>query len=566
MTDQAKPEAAAESPTGYDPAPPIAVAHLNAYVYCPRRFFLEHNRGMFEDNIHTVEGRSRHRTVDAGKPRPSRKAEVIHRRSVSFSSAKLGIIGRLDLLEEDGAAGIYPVEYKKGKKPKNREPWLNDRIQLCAQALLMRENGLPVPEKAFLYYIGSRARVEVAIDESLIRETIQVIHDCRRISTVPDPPPLAENRNKCHGCSLIAICLPEEEEVLRGRKVNARSIMPMTLDGDLLYVDQVGAYLGLSGGNLRVTMPGGEAVNDAGLETLREIVICGPAQVTSQAVHACLHQHVPIHYLNFYGQYVGSTLPVLHHHGLLRQAQWRAHFDAFACLTFARVVVESKLTNMRTLMMRYRRQERDDADQLRIDGIKKAIRTLNKAETLDMLRGMEGSASRFYFSGFEQFMKPEKRSFFFFNDRNRRPPRDPVNALLSFGYSLLAKDCIGTAARVGFDPYCGYYHSMKYGRPSLALDIMELFRQPIVDSIVVTTINNGVLKEKDFYQYQNVCYLNEKGRKKFLIQYEMRKKDMITHPRFHYRMSYARTIELQYRLLGKYLLGEVDGYEGFHIR
>jgi CRISPR-associated protein Cas1 len=107
---------------------------------------------------------------------------------------------------------------------------------------------------------------------------------------------------------------------------------------------------------------------------------------------------------------------------------------------------------------------------------------------------------------------------------------------------------------------------MKYGRPSLALDVMEFFRQPIVDSVVLTAVNNGVFKEKDFYQYQDVCYLSEKGRKKFLAQYELRKKDLVTHPRFHYRLSYERTIELQFRLLGKYLLGEVETYEGFRIR
>ena len=107
---------------------------------------------------------------------------------------------------------------------------------------------------------------------------------------------------------------------------------------------------------------------------------------------------------------------------------------------------------------------------------------------------------------------------------------------------------------------------MKYGRPSLALDVMEFFRQPIVDSVVLSSINNGIFKENDFYQYQNVCYLSEKGRKKFLVQYEMRKKDLVTHPKFHYRLNYERTIELQLRLMGKFLLNDIDTYEGFHIR
>jgi CRISPR-associated protein Cas1 len=548
----------------------IPVSYLNAFVYCPRRFFLEHNRGMFEDNAHTVEGRALHRVVDGANGNPakgSKKGDVIHRRSVFFSSENLGITARLDLLEEKEGGPLYPVEYKKGKKPpKDREPWLNDRVQLCAQTLLMNENGLPMPDRAFLYYISSRARVEIPITMDLITETQRVIAECQFVSKSENPPPLADNRNKCFGCSLNAICLPEEEEVSKGRKENAKTILPTSLDGDILYVDTIGAYLGISDGQIKITSPGGEVIGNASMEKLREVVLCGPVQITAQAVHACLKNAIPIHYLNFYGQYIGSSSTALHYHGLLREGQWKAHFNKDKCLEFAISIVYSKLTNMRTLMMRYLREERTDQDEEVFKKIKDIGNQARKADNLDSLRGYEGLAGKIYFSRFEDYIKPERRLFFYFKERNRRPPKDPVNALLSFGYSLLAKDCVGAALRVGFDPFCGFYHTMKYGRPSLGLDVMEFFRQPIVDSIVLTTINNGVFKEGDFHQYQNTCYLNEKGRKKFLAHYEMRKKDMITHPQFHYRMSYARTIELQYRLMGKYLLNEMDSWEGFYIR
>ena len=546
----------------------IPVSYLNAYVYCPRRFFLEYVRGMFEDNAHTVDGRSSHHVVDlrAKEGKASRKDDVIHRRSVSFSSETLGIIGKLDLLEEDESGNQYPVEYKKGKKPKDRGPWLNDQVQVCAQALLMQENGLVLPNKGFVYYIASKARAEVPLSEELVLETRRVIAECKVVSQSEVQPPLAENRNKCFSCSLNAICLPEEEEVLKGKKVNARTILPSTLDGDILYVDTIGAYLNISDGNIKITAPGGNVIGEVRIEQLREIVLTGPVQLTTQVMQTCLRNSIPIHYLSLGGMYLGVTSSFLHYHGLLREAQWKAHFDTAVSFELSKIVVISKMVNMRTMMMRYLREENNLDDAVLFENVKGLIKKARSSEKIDSLRGFEGMVAKIYFSEFCRYVKPEQRLLFLFTDRNRRPPRDPTNALLSFGYSLLAKDCTGTALRVGFDPYCGFYHTMKYGRPSLALDMMEFFRQPIVDSVVLSSINNGVFKEKDFLQYQNVCYLNEKGRKKFLVQYQMRKKDMVTHPMFQYRLSYERTIELQFRLLGKYILNETDRYEGFYIR
>jgi CRISPR-associated protein Cas1 len=279
-----------------------------------------------------------------------------------------------------------------------------------------------------------------------------------------------------------------------------------------------------------------------------------------------MKRNIPVHYLNFHGRFLGSATPVFTYHGLLRKAQWEAHFDELKSLNIAKKIVCSKISNMRTIMMRFLRENRNESDRTDFENMKAFSKNAEKSDSAKTLRGYEGVASKTYFKRFADFIKPEKQDAFPFTDRNRRPPKDPVNALLGFGYSLLAKDCFGTAARVGYDPFCGFYHTMKYGRPSLALDVMEFFRQPVVDSIVLTAINNGIIKEKDFYTFGNVCYLNEKGRKKFLVQYEMRKKDLVTHPRFHYRLSYARTIELQYRFLGKYLLKEVDEYAGFVIK
>ncbi|NUM35037.1 MAG: CRISPR-associated endonuclease Cas1 [Candidatus Brocadiae bacterium] len=545
----------------------LPISHLNTYVYCPRRFYLIHNQGMFEDNEHTLEGRQSHYIVDAREKegKEEKKNECIHHRSVQFSSSKLGIIGKLDLVEEKENI-TYPVEYKKGKKPpKGKDPWLNDQVQLCAQALLINENGLAMPEKAYLYYIGSKARVEVPLSQELIQKTYTTISECHRISQENTLPPLLQKRNQCYGCSLNAICLPEEEEILKGNKTNAKNILPSSLDGDVLYVDRVGAYLSLSENTAQVYFEG-EKLTEIALEKIREIVLYGPIQMTTQLLQQCMEKSIAVHYLNTYGKYVGTALPMIHHHGILREAQWKAHFCSDTSLQLAKTTVISKIANLRTLFMRYLREERIHSDILHSDQIKELQKKAEQSQDIESLRGYEGLATQIYFAEFERYIKPEQRKFFYFNNRNRRPPKDPVNALLSYGYSLLAKDCSCAATRVGFDPYCGFYHTMKYGRPSLSLDVMEYFRQPIVDSAVITAINNEVFKENDFHQYQGVCYLNEKGRKKFLIHYQMRKKDFITHPKFHYRLSYERTIELQFRIIAKFLLKEIPTCEGFYIR
>ncbi len=153
---------------------------------------------------------------------------------------------------------------------------------------------------------------------------------------------------------------------------------------------------------------------------------------------------------------------------------------------------------------------------------------------------------------------------FDFTARNRRPPRDPVNALLSFAYALLAKDCFSAACTVGFDPYHGFYHVGRHGRPSLALDLMEEFRPVIADSVVLNLINNGMLTSGDFLTWRDACQLTDAGREAFFKAYEQRKATEVTHPVFGYRMSYGRMLEVQARMLAAYVRGESPRYVGLH--
>ncbi len=156
---------------------------------------------------------------------------------------------------------------------------------------------------------------------------------------------------------------------------------------------------------------------------------------------------------------------------------------------------------------------------------------------------------------------------FDFQSRNRRPPRDPVNALLSFAYAMLIKDCFSALLTVGFDPYRGFYHGTgRHGRPSLALDLCEEFRAVIADSVVLSLVNNRTVTPEDFVTWREACQLTEAGRKKFFAAYEQRKSALVSHPLYGYKMSYSRMLEVQARMLAAYVRGDVPRYTGFTVR
>jgi len=180
---------------------------------------------------------------------------------------------------------------------------------------------------------------------------------------------------------------------------------------------------------------------------------------------------------------------------------------------------------------------------------------------------VEGTAARRYFSEFAGMLKEaEPGARFDFDGRNRRPPRDPVNAMLSLLYSMLAREWTVTLQSVGLDPYLGFYHQPRYGRPALALDMMEEFRPLIADSAVLTAINNGEVQQSDWFERMGSVTLTPEGRRRLIETYERRMGQEITHPVFGYQISYRRVLEVQARLLGRYLLGEIPELPPFTTR
>ena len=189
-----------------------------------------------------------------------------------------------------------------------------------------------------------------------------------------------------------------------------------------------------------------------------------------------------------------------------------------------------------------------------------------RAATLETVLGLEGQGAAFTSASSAASCVCSRRAAASIHARNRRPPRDPVNALLSFAYALLDKDCFAAVSTVGFDPYKGFFTPNRHGKPSLALDLMEEFRPVIADSVVLTLINNEMLTRDDFLIWREACQLTDAGRRKFFQAYEQRKATVVTHPVYGYKMSYSRMLEVQARMLAAYVRGSVPAYTGFTVR
>jgi CRISPR-associated protein Cas1 len=323
-----------------------------------------------------------------------------------------------------------------------------------------------------------------------------------------------------------------------------------------LYITQQDAVLRKVDERLKVTSTG-QTLLDIPLIKVSQVLIFGRVTVTPATVATLMEHGVGLCYLSEHGRYVGRLEPQFSKNSLLRVEQWRAAFDEQRRLNIARQCVLGKLANMRVMLLRSNRElERPELANA-IDRLKEAERAAEKCRDLDVLRGHEGDGSAAYFGVFGHLIKQALS----FPGRVRRPPTDPVNAMLSFGYTLLHNDLHGACNVVGFDPYVGYLHADRYGRANLPLDLMEEFRPIVIDSVVLSCINKRIIQQDDFDVELGGAYrLSPDARRRFLLQYEERKNTEFKHPVFGYRMTYQRCFELQARLLGKFLQGELDVY------
>ena len=557
---------------GKNPESPLIPARiLNEFVYCPRLAYLEWVQKEWADSSDTIEGRHVHRRVDKkpeSLPDPEADAELEDlkpARSVELSSVKLDLVAKIDLVEPTSGGEVIPVEYKRGKRPHVKQRAYDpERVQLCAQGLLLEEHGYNCSE-GILYFVGSKERVRIAFDDSLRQQTIQSIAALRSVVESGQIPPPLQNSSKCNRCSLVGICMPDEVNLLRATGNDVRPIAVRRTHALPVYVQANRAKVAKHGDRLAITLDDGEPVH-ARLAEVSQLVLMGNVYVTTPTLHELMRRGIPITWQSYGGWFLGHSMGAGHSNVELRTAQYRTSFDESACLRLANGWVIAKIKNSRVLLRRNWTDKEKAAPVLH--AMKLLSNKAGSAKDIESLLGVEGAAAAHYFQAFPNMLKMSDDSKFRFNmdGRNRRPPTDPVNALLSFGYAMLTRSFLVALSAVGFDPFRGFFHQPRYGRPALALDMMEPFRSLIVDSCVITAINNGQIGRLDFIETPIGVNLTDKGRKRFISIFERRLDREVTHPLFGYAVEYRRLFEMQARLLARFLLGEIPEYPNFLTR
>jgi CRISPR-associated protein Cas1 len=598
-------EAALRTDGALEAQPKMGVRNLHNFIYCPRLFYFQWVENIFQENADTVAGSHAHRNVDAPSklddPKELGLPDGAKLRSLRLESESLGLVGVVDIAE-GGPGGAEIIDYKRGSARRDaegdrvaKEP---DAVQVAAHALLLQEHGVNVLRGA-VYYAADKRRVPVALTEELFSKVRSAVTEAKKIALSGTCPPPLRNDPRCLYCSAYPVCLPAEslwwsrrrpatepdaqlqfaflgqsDEAVRNRILEALDFAaestgkeptlqpprPGGDEGEVLVVQTAGAQIGQRGDELVVSVRG-ETLRKLPGQQVRAIYCYGAIQITAQAVSTCLELGIEVAYFSPAGRFLGM-LGGLPASGVdARRGQYRLFDLPGARLQLAREVIRAKIHNQRVMLMR-----NGDAPS-RVANLMAGFRDATEsARDMTALLGLEGSAAALYFEQFESMLKRRDEWKFDWRRRNRRPPRDPVNALLSLGYSMLAKELAGVCYSVGLDPFLGFMHQPRYGRPALALDLMEEFRPLIADSVAISLINRGEIGPEDFMRSANGTFLTDHGRRPFWEAWFRRLDTEVSHPEFSYKMAYRRMLEVQARQLWRFVRGEALTYHGFVTR
>ncbi len=509
----------------------IRVSALHALAYCPRLFYLEEVEGLYTENAAIFAGRRLHTELD--------RQEEEEWEDLFLESEELGLRGRVDALRtRDGQ--IIPYEHKRGRAardPDNQpQAWESDRLQILAYAYLMETAlGIPIPEGRIRYH-GDNVLVHVPLDEAGRQAVRQAIEQARLLRQSHLRPPITDNERLCAGCSLAPVCLPEEARLAHDREWQPIRLFPEDDERQCVHAQQTG-----------------------------QIVLHGFSQISTQAIYFCAEQGIGIHLISGGGRYVGSLDP---RHGSIQRRirQYQALSDPQMCLKLARKLVACRGQSQRKFLMRLGSARPPEVEQV-IDQMKRVLKQVDRAESLSSLLGLEGNLSALYFAALPYMLSDKVPEEMRFSGRNRRPPKDRFNALLGFGYALLLKDVMNAILTVGLEPALGFYHQPRSQAPPLALDLMEIFRVPLVDMPIVASVNRKQWDpEADFIIRGQQVWLSEEGRKKMIQIYEDRKQEKWKHPVTNYSLTYRRLLELEARLLEKEWNGEGDLFGSLVVR
>lgn len=333
-----------------------------------------------------------------------------------------------------------------------------------------------------------------------------------------------------------------------------------------LYVQTQGTYVRLDHDTLKLEVER-ETKFQVPLHHLGGIVVFGNVLLSPFLIHRCAEDGRSLVWLSEHGQFRARLSGSTTGNVLLRRSQHEALSRSDSTLLIARHIVAGKLQNSRSVLMRAAREANEAIDRTALSTAAQvqaqSIQSTEKAEDLDKLRGIEGYAAKAYFGAFTSMVRTNRPAFTF-TERSRRPPRDPINALLSFVYTLLANECIAACEGVGLDPQMGFLHALRPGRPSLALDLMEELRTPLADRLVLTLVNRGQIKPDDFIDRPGgAIHLTDDARKLLLTAYQKRKQEEVPHTIAGSKVPLGLVAHIQARLLARHLRGDTPTYQPF---
>ncbi|MCC9078462.1 CRISPR-associated endonuclease Cas1 [Litorilinea aerophila] len=324
-----------------------------------------------------------------------------------------------------------------------------------------------------------------------------------------------------------------------------------------LYLLEQGSKLSCQSRLLVVTKQG-QTLARLPLIQVSQVLVFGNVEITTPALKRLLDEGIEVVLLSQRGRFYGRLVGATGGNGGLRVAQILRSQDSTFALHLARHFVRAKLHNCRVLLQRYARRQGEPQVQAAVEGLERALDQVEHCRTINSLSGVEGRGTAVYFGAWKSLLKPP----WHFHRRLRRPPPDPVNVLLSFGYTLLSQNILGAVLAVGLDPYVGFLHQLQYNRPSLALDLMEEFRPVVVDSVVLRCLNNGILQPEHFQPgeaHQRPVVLVDEGVKRFVREMEQRLEQEIQHPQTGERVTYRRLFLQQVYSLARALQAEGGG-------
>lgn len=517
----------------------VTISLVAHWLFCPRRAWLE-AVGEKTDTGQMAQGVSDHDRVHKGAT-----ARYGEGRAIDVGHEGWGVVGRLDTAEPTDGGWIVR-EYKA--TPVRLEPEVTQpmRVQLALQVACLETIGERVAASE-VYFTTHNRRVPVVLGNTDFEEAERAVHATRATVSASEAPQPLEDDPKCSRCSHVGVCLPDERKLSEV----VRRIRPADPDAEIVHVATPGARANLRAGRLFVSK-NGEVLGEVPIERVLGVQVHGNVDISSGLLRELLWRGASVVWCTGTGRVVGWARSGSSPNGLARVQQHVASHQGR--LGIAREFLAAKVANQATLL----RRSLGNTDD--VTAMRDLQSRISRAGTWQEAVGLEGEAASRYFARFGSLVTKDGDAWAWAG-RLGRPARDPLNAMLNYAYGMLLADCVRAVLSCGLDPHAGFIHSSNRNKPALALDLMEEFRSPVADSVVLNAVNNGEVRLTDFDDKLGSVRLTDRARSAIIKGYERRVQTEFKHPLFNYSLTWRRAMEVQARQV----LGVLDGTQATYV-